>query len=201
MGIALAIKKNSSLISNLLTGLLAVFVVAMLLSPDFKGWTIQNLMKVGFFQPAIPDPSSAKTNVNKIYAPILFRDSSGKLIALAEFKGKVVFLNFWATWCPPCRAEMKSINQLYTNLHQNPNIVFLLVDVDSDYKKAKKFMDRRKYSLPIYEPASSIPDVLFSGSLPTTVILDKDGNISFHQEGAVDFTNPKISQFMSTLSN
>lgn len=202
MRIPLIIKKKSPLISNILTGLLVVFMIAMLLNPDVKGWTIQNLMKVGFFQPAISEQPPAKSiNISTLDTAILFRDSIGKAVNLAELKGKVVFLNFWATWCPPCRAEIKSINQLYTKLRNNKNIVFLMIDVDSDYKKAKKFMDRKKYSLPIYEPASSMPDVLFNGTLPTTIIVDKKGNIAFQQEGAVDFTNPKISQFLSTLIN
>ena len=134
-------------------------------------------------------------------APILFRDSAKKVVSLAELKGKVVFLNFWATWCPPCRAEMKSINELHAKFINNKNLVFLMVDADSDYKKAKKYMDRKKYSLPIYEPASSIPDFIFSGSLPTTIILDKKGNIVFNQQGAVDFSNPRIFAFLNSLSN
>ena len=202
MGIPLTIKKHSPFISNILTGLLVVFVIAMILSPDVKGWTIQNLMKIGFFQPANPEDHPVKSiNISALDTPVLFRDSTGKTVNLADLKGKVVFLNFWATWCPPCRAEMKSINQLHKTLQNQANLVFLLVDVDSDYGKAKKFMDRKEYTLPIYEPASSMPDVLFNGSLPTTIILDKKGNIAFRQEGAIDFTNPKISRFLITLSN
>jgi len=201
MSIVQNIKKKFPLISNIGTALLVVFMLAMLLNPDVKGWTIQNLMKVGMFQPAISEtPTGKLIDLSKYNTPILFRDSARKTVNLADLKGKVVFINFWATWCPPCRAEMKSINNLHAKL-KNKNIVFLMVDADSDYPKAKKFMDRKKYSLPIYEPASSMPDFLFSGSLPTTAILDKQGNIVFRQEGAVDFSNPKILDFLTTLSN
>jgi hypothetical protein len=94
---------------------------------------------------------------------------------------------------------MKSLNKLHQNFRNHKNIVFLTVDVDSDYKKAKKLLVRKGYSFPIFELASSIPDTLFNGSIPATLILDKAGQIVFKHEGALDFTNSKFNQFLSTL--
>ena len=197
---SLNIKKSHFSTSNILTGLFLIFVLAMLVNPDVKSGMIRGLMNVGLFQPDIPlTPLEKKQNIVKLSSPILLKDSTGKIINLSELKGKVVFLNFWATWCPPCRAEMKSLNELHQNFRNHKNIVFLTIDVDSDYKKAKKLLDRKGYSFPIFELASSIPDTLFNGSIPATLILDKAGQIVFKHEGALDFTNSKFNQFLSTL--
>lgn len=128
------------------------------------------------------------------------KDETGKKIALASLKGKVVFINFWATWCPPCRAEMPTINTLYNKLKKEEDVVFLLVDMDdTPYPKAQKYMDDNKLNLPVYAPESRIPSNFFSGALPTTVILDKEGNIALRHAGAADYSNPKVEALIREL--
>lgn len=75
-----------------------------------------------------------------------------------------------------------------------------MVDVDNDYKKAKKYMDRKKFSLPVYTPASSIPENLLSGAIPTTLIFDKQGELVFKHEGAGDFSSKKVIDYLQKLS-
>src|SRR5690606_3035773 len=65
---------------------------------------------------------------------VAFKDKDGKTVSLKSLKGKVVFINFWATWCPPCIHEMPSINELKKTFKGNDNIVFLMVDVDNNIK-------------------------------------------------------------------
>src|SRR5437588_6658240 len=91
---------------RILTVLLVMFVVAYLYSPRVKSWVIMGLMMVGFFKPDIPKPGE-----KKVVAPQMqVQDINGRVIDLQQLKGKVVFINFWATWCPPCLAELPSIN-------------------------------------------------------------------------------------------
>ena len=198
--------------SNFTTVLLICFALAMVFIPDFKGWTMQGLMKIGLFQPDIPenvsqikdtDPSGAdKISTSSIQTNIpdvTFLDGANNPIKLSDLKGKVVFLNFWATWCPPCIAEMPAILKLYNQFKDNENVQFLLVDTDGNYKKSSAFMTRKKFTMPVFIPGSSIPDVYFSGSLPTTVIFDKTGRIVFSHAGAADYGNPKVAEFIIKL--
>ncbi|MGH2643105.1 MAG: TlpA family protein disulfide reductase, partial [Chitinophagaceae bacterium] len=91
-------------------------------------------MKVGLFRPKIElnDPSASNLPVN--LSDIYFKDGNGHTFSLSSLKGKVVFINFWATWCPPCRAELPSIKKLYEKFKDNNKIMFLMVDVDEEYK-------------------------------------------------------------------
>ncbi len=170
-------------------------LVTILFVPDAKSFVIRGLMNIGFFKPgkAIPVGNFIDENVK-------FQNGSGQIVSLSDLKGKVVFLNFWATWCPPCRAEMPSIDKLYNQLAAERNIIFLTVDADGQYKKAKKFLDKKKYSFPLYTVASDIPAELFAGKLPTTIVIDKKGQIVFKHEGMADYADPKFFDFLVQLS-
>lgn len=184
-----------------MTGILVVFVTAMLFSPDFKGLVMQNLMKIGLFQPKVPDGSTEVMSTGiSVNEEILFENPNGEVIKLSDQRGKVVFINFWATWCPPCIAEMPSINTLYSEFSDNDKVMFLLVDMDNNRAKSQKFMDKRKFELPIYTPASSIPSSYMSGSLPTTLVLNKYGKIVFKHEGMGDFSNEEFQTFLTKLA-
>lgn len=130
---------------------------------------------------------------------ITFQDGNGKIVALNDLKGKVVFINFWATWCPPCIAEMPSINELKAKFGENENIIFLMVDVDGKHKKSQAFMDKREFNLPVYIPHSEIPKEFLSGAIPTTVILDKKGAIAARIEGGRDYSKPEIVNALKQL--
>ncbi|UMQ40849.1 MULTISPECIES: TlpA family protein disulfide reductase [Bacteroidota] len=132
-------------------------------------------------------------------AGITFKDEAGKTVALSSLKGKVVFINFWATWCPPCIHEMPSINELKKSYKGNDDIVFLMVDVDNDIQKSTAFMKEKKYDLPVYVPASEIPSDYLGGSIPTTVILDKSGDMIARMEGGRDYNSPDIIKALNEL--
>ncbi len=133
------------------------------------------------------------------YTDVSFTDENGKIISLKSLKGKVVFINFWATWCPPCIHEMPSINELKKAFNGNNNIVFLMVDVDNNIKKSKAFMKNRKFDLPVYTPASDIPKEYLGRSIPATVILDKNGVMAGRVEGSRDYTDPKMIKALKEL--
>lgn len=185
--------------SSITTALLIGFALLMYFSPTAKGLVIQGLMKIGLFQPDIKENKRAE-DINALTPAIVFKDSAENSVNLSDLKGKVVFINFWATWCPPCRAEMPSIEHLYQQFKNDNDVVFLMVDVDNNYINAKKFMDRKNYTLPVYTMGSSVPKNLMSGTIPTTLILDKKGQLVFKQEGATDFTNKDIQNYLKTLS-
>ena len=124
---------------------------------------------------------------------------NGAVVHLSDLKGKVVFINFWATWCPPCIAEMPSIDRLHKKYKEGDDVVFLLVDVDRNFRSSVEFMKRQKFSLPVYIAETAIPIAYFSGSMPTTIILDKAGNVVFQHIGAADYDNTKVESFIDQL--
>ncbi|MET3114924.1 thiol-disulfide isomerase/thioredoxin [Pedobacter sp. CG_S7] len=197
------INKKWFTFSNLSTIVLMLFVMAMIFSPDVKGFVIQNLMKVGLFQPDLPKTAGKESGAAVAKVPaqeVLFLDGEGKTIKLSEQRGKVVFINFWATWCPPCIAEMPSIDNLYLKYKDNKNVMFIMVDVDGKYAASSAFMKNKGFSLPVYTPAGGIPEEYFAGSMPTTVILDKSGNMAFHHLGGADYSNPEVTAFIDNLN-
>jgi thiol-disulfide isomerase/thioredoxin len=195
--------KNYITFSNVSNLVVLLLLVTLIFSADAKGLLIEGLMKIGLFQPDIPKvaaesnvPASNKTSLTQ---DVEFIDSKGNTISLIDQNGKVVFINFWATWCPPCIAEMPTIDQLHEKYKDNGDIVFLMVDVDGKINESNTFMKDKGFRLSVHIPASELPKVLFAGSMPTTVILDKSGNIAFQHVGGADYSNPKISEFIDQL--
>ncbi|MFZ4861689.1 redoxin family protein [Sphingobacterium sp. Mn56C] len=193
-------KKKKNIISNLL------FVVAILilLWPTSRLFLQQQLMKIGFFRPALEAPAIGqgedKVDITAINTDkAVFVDDQERLYDTEKLKGKVVFINFWATWCGPCRAEMPSIQQLYNKFKANDNLVFLLVEIENDSSGTQKFLARQKLQLPIVYPSSTIPKNWLGGSIPTTVILNKAGNIAAKEEGMADYSTKKVVDFIQNL--
>jgi thiol-disulfide isomerase/thioredoxin len=104
--------------------------------------------------------------------------------SLKELKGKVIFMNLWATWCPPCVAEMPSLQKLYDKY--GDQLAFYFV---SNEKPAtiNRFLDSKNYTFPVYIPGSNYPKEFDSNSLPTTYVLDQEGKIIMEEVGAHDW--------------
>ncbi|MGJ3236851.1 redoxin family protein [Marivirga sp.] len=119
---------------------------------------------------------------------------NGKRIQYSNLKNKTIFINYWATWCPPCLGEMPHIEKLYLQLKDNPDIVFLMVSKDNDFNKAIKFKDKKEYELPIYRELKS-PVQLQSQTLPTTFVI-KNGKIAFRKEGMSNFNTEDFKNFL-----
>lgn len=181
---------------NILYGLFMVVILIMLINPTAKGLLIRGLMNIGLFQPDIPVAES-KPKANPVN--ITFRDSKGQTINTADLRNKVIFVNFWATWCPPCIAEMPSVNQLYDRFKNNPDVVFIIVDVDNDYNKALTFMQKHNLNLPMYTLAGSVSTETMDDTIPATLVFNKRGQIVYRHTGAADYGNEKFAAYMASL--
>ncbi len=181
---------------NIANALFILLILVILFVPSAKALVMQGLMEIGLFKPSV---DSKKVVPTVDLSTIKFKDSKNNVVSLANLEGKVIFLNFWATWCPPCLAEMPSVNKLYEQFGNDEDVVFLLIDADSDFKKAQAYMDRKKYKMPVYTFASDLPKQLYSGSLPTTIVLDKKGRISYNGVGAANYASPKFIAFIQAL--
>jgi peroxiredoxin len=116
----------------------------------------------------------------------------GRTVSLSGFRGKVVFLNFWATWCPPCRAEMPSMEGLYRRLH-GQGLEVLAVDIMENRKTVTDFLSSNDLTF----PAALDSDGRVSGSygvqaVPATFIVDRDGKLILRTVGGRDWNTPAV---------
>ena len=129
---------------------------------------------------------------------LIFVNEKREKIALSDLKGKVVFVNFWATWCRPCVEEMTSINELKKKF-KDKDIVFVMLNIEADLEKAKKFMVQRKLDLPVYVVGKTVSPDLFKNVVPTTLIYNKEGKLEGNIQGMMDFNDPKIYEAIKQL--
>lgn len=182
---------------NLFTGLMVIFIGLMLFSPEAKSFVLRQLMGTGFFNASIDKKDGGGTS--QINTDFEFVDEKGKVQNTSSLRGKVVFINFWASWCPPCRAEFPSIETLYSKFRNNPNIFFLTINEDSDVSAGRAYLMKEKFNIPLYQSTGNVPDKIYSGSLPTTVILDKTGKIRFHHTGIANYASDKFMKQIEEL--
>lgn len=120
----------------------------------------------------------------------------GKQIRLSEFKGKVLFVNVWASWCPPCVAEMPTIETLYNSVSDNQEIKFLLISMDDKQKDAKDFMEGKDFPMPYYFPDSGMPSVFQSPYIPATYVVSKEGQIIYNHGGIADYSSDSFRNWL-----
>lgn len=121
---------------------------------------------------------------------------SGQQLDFNERKGKVVFLNFWATWCPPCVAELPEIQRAYEK--HGEDVAFVLV-TDQEPGVVEAFMDKHGYKLPVSYSRSAPPGVFNHRSIPTTYIISKDGRIVSKKTGAVNWDSKATDRMFESL--
>lgn len=130
---------------------------------------------------------------------VTLTNQDGQRISMSALSGKVIFLNFWATWCAPCVAEMGSLQALYNKLKNDTRIVFVLVDTDNNPALANNFMQKNGYDLPVYQLTGELPAHIFKGTLPTTVIIDANGQLVQHHEGIANYNTDAMVAFLRSL--
>ena len=123
----------------------------------------------------------------------------GKAMRLSELKGSVVFLNFWATWCGPCRTEMPSMEALYARL-KSRGLEILAVDVQERPLDVENFFREFKLSFPALLDSSGRISMLYNiTAFPTTFILDREGNIIARLVGSINWNTPEMLAAFETL--
>ncbi|MEX2456287.1 MAG: TlpA disulfide reductase family protein [Balneolaceae bacterium] len=158
----------------------------------------RGLLATGLITPSIPGELE---NFPEASSEFYFADEDEMVQSLEQYEGDVIFMNIWATWCPPCIAEMPSIYSLYNRFDEDDNVTFLLVSVDEEFDKAKEFMKDRDFSMPIYHFRNRAPGAYESSVVPTTYVITPDGKLAFKKEGLSKYDTPKFEAFLRNLAN
>lgn len=142
--------------------------------------------------PAPPLPSTQKLDFNwKI------QSLEGEEIDFSTYEGKVVFLNFWATWCRPCVAEMASIQRLYESLKDEGLAVVCISKEEPE--KVEKFIKEKEYALPIFIIKGWRPKELMTRGIPATFIISKEGMIEYQHVGGAKWDDDSVESFIRNL--
>ncbi len=127
-------------------------------------------------------------------------DLNGKKLELKNFTRKVIFLNFWATWCGPCKEEMPSMETLYQQFKEK-DFVFLSISVDFEGKKAvKEFIQKNRYTFPVLlDPKCSVLDLYEVKRIPTSIIIDKNGKVIGRATGPKNWKSHEVTSLFDIL--
>lgn len=123
------------------------------------------------------------------------KDINGNVVNMQSLKGKKLFVNLWASWCPPCKREMPSIEKLYKSVDSN-KVEFLMVSFDDKFEKAKNYISSSKLQLPIYYPVEN-PPVLFNvEGIPATFIFNESGELIKRIEGSDNYNTQEYRSLL-----
>lgn len=179
-------KINKNTISN---GLL-IIVVALFIFPSSRVWITRQLT----FSPSI-EKSERRVDIDSYNWNL--KGLNTQSVNFESFKGKVVFVNFWATWCPPCKAEMPMIQSLYDDYKDKIEFVFI---TNEPWNLVEKFYTKYNYNLPSYNSLSAPPEKFSeTNSIPASYLIDKKGTIMVSKVGAANWNSDKIRKLLDKL--
>lgn len=192
------LKKN--LIEYGIIGAVFITLFATGLHTEVFGFLQRGILATGLMNPDTEEKAeiAATTPSKRAVLDLNLINSKGERVNMKQFEGKAIFLNFWATWCPPCVAEMPGINNLYQEV-KDDNVEFIMLSVDQDFEKARKFRKKKGYEFEIYQIAGPIPQMYSSNSIPTTYVIDAEGNLALTHLGMGDFDTKDFKQFLKEL--
>ncbi len=156
----------------------------------------QHLLEAGFF---MPEPSASFVNKLPASYNLSLKTLDGRSVSMRTMRDKVIFMNIWASWCPPCVAEMPAIQKLYQQMDTN-KVAFVMLSVDEYDKALRNFIERKKYTFPVYTAVGKIPDVYASPSIPITFVISKEGEIVFRHDGMANYNTADFREFLNKLA-
>ena len=162
------------------------FLIAFLMSLSCNGLVHAQYEKT-------PWPSTQKV------PPFLFKDANGREYKLENLRGKKVVLNFWATWCAPCKEELPSL-QIFSDLQNPEQVLVLTINVKEPPGRAQRFMQNNQISLPLISDAQGEWAQKFGVKVyPTSLLLDTKGQIRWRIMGEVDWTSAEPQAWVNSL--
>ncbi len=182
---------------------LAVVLALVLVALSRPQHTLPTLQQVKQAANNLARDEGAPIAAGEDAAPFRLTDLDGKTISLAALRGKVVFLNIWATWCAPCREEMPSMEKLYERMRKNDGFVMLAVSQDTGGRQlVADYVKKHGYHFDVLlDPQNAVADAYKVTGVPETFIIDRHGRIVAHHAGAFDWSQPDIAGAIKELIN
>jgi len=180
------IKKNWSNI------LFAIFIVLMII-PQTRMPVQVFVQRLISFSPSAIDVEE-RVSLNNYDWNLI--DLNSERTNFSNSEGKVIIINFWATWCPPCVAEMPELQDLYNNYGDKVDFYFITSEKP---KTINYFLDKKGYKIPVYIQIEHAPLQLESSSLPTTYLISKTGEILIRKTGAASWNSDKVHKVLDEL--
>jgi len=176
--------KNSSKWKIAGDAIFYLFIILMIIPASRKEISAL-VIKATMRKPMVEEAASAKVLSDKDYH-LVFSDLSGNSFNLSDFKGEVILLNFWATWCPPCRAEMPSMQALYDSYGGKIKMILLSSEAP---EVIQKYMDDHSYTMPVYIRQSQQSEAYEIPGIPTTFLISAKGEIMLRKVGAANWNS------------
>lgn len=123
-------------------------------------------------------------------------DFNGNRNAIEIGTDKVTFISYWATWCPPCIAELPSISSLYADYGNQVNFILI---TNEEPEIVTRFLEKKGYDMPVFNPQMEAPNALYDRSIPTNYIIDGNGKIVIKETGAADWNSEKVRGILDGL--
>lgn len=125
-------------------------------------------------------------------------DVNGDKVDIASLKGKKVFVNLWATWCPPCRAEIPSMEKLQSKVDKQ-KVAFVMLSLDENFELAKNFAKKNKMQLPVYYPAEGLPAMFKTDGIPVTFIFNEAGELIKQNNGVDNYDTEEYVKLLNGI--
>jgi thiol-disulfide isomerase/thioredoxin len=177
------------------TDLLFYLLILSVLLPFSRKYLATGMNKLIMHRPAIMQEASQVLLVDGDYDWTLM-DLDGTAISFREFKDEVIFLSIWATWCPPCRAEMPNIHNLFEQY--GDRVCFVLASQE-DPEILLRFLKVHNYTMPVYRLVQNPPSKLSISSIPTTFLITPGGKIAVRKTGAAKWDGKYFRAYLDDL--
>lgn len=156
------------------------------------GFIQRGVLATGLIKPDTEPDLSVNANYN-----FELVNAAGRTIDFEEFKNQTVFINFWATWCPPCVAEMPDIHDLYEKTKDS--VAFVMISMDDDTEKALRYVQNKEYDFPIYFLKGYLPDPYEARTIPSTYVISPKGKIVAERHGMAQYDTDSFREFLLNL--
>jgi thiol-disulfide isomerase/thioredoxin len=175
--------------------ILFVVFIGLLLFPQTRT-PIQvalNKVRVAVFSPSVLD-GEERIQLQPFTYRVASMDGVPKSVPIGD--GKITFISYWATWCPPCIAELPSIQKLHSDYGEQ--VTFLLLTNEKP-ESVQRFLKKKALDLPVFIPQMKAPEALYETSIPTNYVLDQKGKIIIKETGAADWNSKRVRQLLNNL--
>ena len=184
---------------NKISDFIFIILIIGLLIPSTRMQIIVFVKQISLFSPSAIESNERNAISASDYNWVL-EDMEGNQFSMDAYKNKVIFLNEWATWCPPCVAEMPSIQKLYNKVKNNKNVAFIIV-TNEKKETVQAFMKKHKFTFPVVLQRSETPKVFQTQSIPVSFLIDKYGKIVIKEFGSKKWNSKSTIKLIEELAN